>query len=551
MPTISFSLKDLQHLVGKKITLEHLEEYAPYAKGDVEGYDKETDEVKIDFGDTNLPYLWSVEGFAFLLKGILGSEKGCPSLKINKGNYKIIVDKSVSSIRPFIGGFVAKGHKIDDYLIKQLIQLQEKICENYGRKRKKVAVGIYSYDKITWPIHYKATDPESVKFVPLEFKREMTQQEIIEDHPKGKEYATLLQGFKKYPLLVDDKKEVLSFPPIINSNFTGKIEIGDEHLFIEATGTDLETIQLTLNIFAFALQERGCELYGVDVEYGDKTIRFPLEFNDSFSLSLEEVKRVLGIEISEAECKKCLERMRYSVNKGKIHIPDFRRDIMHPIDIIEDVAIGFNFMNITPASLTTYTRGQSRTIVSLIDNIRDLIVGFGCQEIFSPILTNKNLLYEKMNNKDSGTVEISSPMSESFSVVRSSLLPILMDVLSKNKHAEYPQKIFEQGLVTTRKGENIEDHEVIALVSAHHKAEYTEIRQYLDALLRALGISGECVDIENSSFIPGRIAEVNVKGKSIGILGEIHPQVLENFGVEVPVCAMELNLSELFKMISK
>ncbi|MBI2651896.1 phenylalanine--tRNA ligase subunit beta, partial [Candidatus Woesearchaeota archaeon] len=231
MPTITFSLKDLQHLVGKKLSIEEIQELAHYGKGDFESYDKETDEVKIDFGDTNLPYLWSVEGFARLIKGVLGLQKGIPEIKINKGDYQVIVDKSILKYRPYIACFAAKGHKIDDYLIKQIVQLQEKFCETYGRRRQKVSIGLYSYKRLAFPVHYKAVDPLSVEFVPLEFKAKMNLKEILAEHPKGRDYAWVLEGFEKYPILIDDKDEVLSFVPIINSNFTGKLEVGDENIF--------------------------------------------------------------------------------------------------------------------------------------------------------------------------------------------------------------------------------------------------------------------------------------------------------------------------------
>ncbi|HLC64932.1 MAG TPA: phenylalanine--tRNA ligase subunit beta [Candidatus Nanoarchaeia archaeon] len=549
MPTINFSLKDLQNLVGKKLAVSQIEEYASFAKGDFEGYDNETDEIKIDFGDTNLPYLWSVEGFAIFLKGILEVERGLPKLNSRSGNYKIIVDKSVSSVRPYAAGFVAKGHKIDDYLIKQMIQLQEKVCDNFGRKRRKIAIGVYSYDKITWPVHYKAVEPESVKFVPLEFKREMSLGEILESHPKGKDYAFILEGFKKYPVLVDSKNEVLSFPPIINSNFSGKIEIGDEHLFVEATGTDLEALQQALNIFAFALQFRGFEILSVDIQYPDRTIKSPHEFNESINVDLKQVHSILGLELSEAEMKKCLERMRYGYKNGKAFIPDYRRDIMHPVDVIEDIAIGYGYMNLKPLPLTGYTAGGELDIIPFIDKIRDIVSGAGYQEVFSPVLSNKELLCSRMNTKDSGTVEISEYMSESFSVVRSWILPILMDVLSKNRHVEYPQKIFEQGLATERAGSEITDSEKIAIASAHHKAGYTEIRQILDMTARALGVSFEISETEHDSFLAGRVAVASFRGKKIAILGEIHPKVLENFGIEVPVVAMEMDLSNLFALV--
>jgi len=275
MPTIIFSLRDLQDLVGKKLTIEDIQDLVHYGKGDFEGYDKDTDEIKIDFGDTNLPYLWSVEGFARLVKGISDIDKGIPQLNVHKGEYRVIVDRSVSKLRPYIACFAAKGFKIDDYLLKQLVQLQEKFCEGYGRRRQKVSIGLYSYKRIAFPLHYKAVDPLSVEFVPLEFKTKMNLKEILTEHPKGKEYAWILEGFDKYPVLVDDKDEVLSFIPVINSNFTGKLEIGDENVFFEATGIDKEAVNLAANIFAHALHDRGFEIYSSEAKYQDKKIVFP------------------------------------------------------------------------------------------------------------------------------------------------------------------------------------------------------------------------------------------------------------------------------------
>ena len=152
-------------------------------------------------------------------------------------------------------------------------------------RRKKVAVGVYNYRKITFPIYYKATDPESIKFTPLEFKKKMTQQEILEDHPTGKEFAWILEGFDKYPILVDSRDKVLSFPPIINSNWSGKIEIGDEDLFFEATGEDLDSVLLAANIFAQCFYDRGFKIYSVDVEYPEEgRITTPFLFDRTYFL---------------------------------------------------------------------------------------------------------------------------------------------------------------------------------------------------------------------------------------------------------------------------
>ncbi len=550
MPTINFSLKDLQDLVGKKLTLEEVEKLVEYGKGEFENYNKEEDELSVEFGDTNLPYLWSIEGVARLIRGVLEKQKGIPKIEIKKGDYNVIVEKSVDKVRPYIAAFVAKGHKVDDYLIKQMVQLQEKLCESFGRKRQKVAIGVYSYDKIKFPVHYRATDPESIKFTPLEFKKEMTQQEILEEHPKGKEYASILKGAKKYPLLIDSQDEVLSFPPIINSNFTGKVTNGDEHLFIEATGTELEPVLLAMNIFAYAFYERGFEIHSVDIKYENKTITTPLLFNDKIKISQDQIKSLLGLELKNSEIKNLLEKAGYEFNNFTVKIPPYRKDILHPVDVIEDIGIIYGYDNIPETPLTSYTIGETSNMVMFRNNVRELLVGLGYQEAASPILSNKPILYDKMNIKDFGTIELSNFMSETYSCIRSWILPLLIDLLSKNKHVGYPQKLFEQGLVTARNKEEVVDYERVAVVSANEKADYTEIRQTLDYILRMLGVEYTIEEVDHDSFIPGRVGRVIVNGKKVAYLGEISPKVLELNSLEIPVVGLELNLSDLFNAIN-
>lgn len=551
MPTIIFSLKDLQNLVGKKLSVEEVQEFAHYGKGDFESYDEETDEVKIDFGDTNLPYLWSVEGFARLVKGMLGMQKGVPQIKMHKGDYQVIVDKSVMKYRPHIACFAAKGKKVDDYLIKQIVQLQEKLCETYGRRRQKVSIGLYSYKRLAFPVHYKAVDPMSIEFIPLEFKSKMNLRQILAEHPKGKEYAWVLEGFEKYPVLIDEKNEVLSFVPIINSNFTGKLEIGDDSMLFEATGTDEEAVGLAANIFAYALYERGFEIYSVEVKYPEKKVTVPNLASDVISIKKEQIQRLFGLDLKENEVKHILEKAQFNFDNYKVEIPPYRKDILHPYDIIEDIGIMYGFDRIKEMPLKTYTIGSTLKLADCIDKVREIAVGMGFQEVMSPILTNKDILYKKMNIEDFGTIEIEDYMSETYSAVRSWLLPNLMEVFSKNKHIEFPQKLFEEGLINSRKGENILECNGIALVSSHENTNYTEARQALDLIMKCFGLHYDIEETEHNSFIEGRVGRAIVKGKKVAYLGELNPQVLENWGLEMPVAALELNLSELFEVMEK
>ncbi len=556
MPTITFSLKDLNSLIGKSLSIEQLDELFSKAKGELEDYNKDTDEVKLELGDTNQPYLWSAEGISILLKGFLGIEKGIPKLEItNSGNpdYVVKVDKSVEKVRPYIVSFIAKGKKIDDYILKQLIQLQEKLADNFGRKREKIAIGIYPLKKIKFPVIYKAVKPDSIKFIPLESSSEMTPKEILENHPKGKKYAKLLDNKPLYPILIDGKNEVLSFPPIINSELTGKVSEGDSELFFEATGTELKSLNLVANIFALALSQRGFKIFSSKIEYPDKKITVPNPENEEFAFDKNYIKKILGLDLKETEIKSLLEKLRYDYKSGKsakVIIPFYRADIMHSADIVEDIGIAFGYDNVKEIPLTTYTVGKTFSQVNFIDKISEIIVGLGYNEIMSAILSNKSLIYDKMNIKDFGTVEIVQYMSETFSVVRTWILPVLMDCLSKNQHVEQPHKIFEHGLVSVRKGHEILEYERIALVSSHEKANFTEMKQILDLILKSIGLEHKIEETEHTSFIPGRVGRIIIKDKKIGFIGEIHPHVLENFGIESPACAMELNLSDIFFILN-
>ncbi len=545
MPTINFNLKDLQKLVGKKITIDELQELLEYAKAEFEDYDKTTDEVKADFGDTNLPYLWSVEGVARLIKGILNKEKGLPKLNINKGNYSLLVENSVTKIRPYIAAFVAKDCKIDDYLLKQIIQLQEKLCDNYGMNRKKIAIGVYSYSKIKFPITYKAVQPNKIKFIPLEFKKEMNLNEILEDHPKGQEYAQILEGFDRYPILIDDANTVLSFPPIINSNDTGKVKENEKELFFEVTGTDLDAVLVSCNIFAQAMHDRGFKIFSVDVKYPNKKITTPFMFNDSIKITKESVTRLLGLELKDTEIKSLLEKQRYDYKTGKALIPCYRKDILHENDVIEDIAIAYGYNKIEDIPLTSYTSGLTKPIIGMIDKMREILIGLGFQEVMNQILSNKNLLYNKTEIDDTGTIELQNPTSENYSVVRTWLIPLLMELLSKNKHVEYPQNIFEQGMVTIRKDGKIINYERVASATISEKADYTKIKQTLDCLMRLLDIEYTIEETDHKSFISGRVGRIIVNNKNVGYIGEISPKVIYNFSLEMPVVAFELNITEL------
>ncbi|MBI4144156.1 phenylalanine--tRNA ligase subunit beta [Candidatus Woesearchaeota archaeon] len=537
MPTMTYSRNDFFKLLGTSLSEEQLSLLLCRVKAELETFG---DNIVVKFNDTNLPWIWSVEGLVCVLKGLLGLEKGLPLVSVKSGSKNIIAEKI--SGRPFIAGFCAAG-VVSENLLIQLVQLQEKFCDAYGRKRSKIAVGIYSAEKISFPVRYSFFDG-STKFVALNGTL-MGLSEILEKHPKGKEYAHIVHGWKKFPLLVDNQNNVLSFPPIINSEHSGRVVPGISSLFFEATGTDEQGVMLACAIFAFALFQRGFELESVVTIYPDKQIVAPDFTPRSVQLDMGLVESVLGLGLSEPSVKGLLEKLRY--DSSKMVVPAMRHDIMHSVDVVEDVAIAYGYENITPEKLALYTKGATSNEQYFGDDVRLFLAGCGFQEVFSPYLTSKKLLFDMMNCAASPLVEIDQFYSESYSVVRNSILPVLLEFLAGNKHVDYPQRVFEEGLVCVRSPE-IVDYRNVAFVSAHSTASLTEMRQVLDFLFKSIGMTYSVEELANDSCIPGRCGSVFVKNHRIGFFGELHPKVLENFKLDVPVSVAELNISLLHEL---
>ncbi|MBI4895581.1 MAG: phenylalanine--tRNA ligase subunit beta [Candidatus Aenigmarchaeota archaeon] len=555
MPTIEVNIKILEKLSGKKVTEGDLE----VVKGELQ---VKGNKAKIEIGDTNRPDLWCVEGVARVMRGYYGKTKGLPKMNAKNSGKKILVDTKLSKIRPFIAGFIAKDIKIDEELLLDLIQLQDKLAENYGKKRKKISVGIYNYDRIKFPVNYKAVDPTKLSFAPLDFEKTVNLQEILKEHPKGIEYGYILHEHKLYPIFVDAKDDVLSFPPIINSNYIGKVEPGSQNLFIEVTGTDHKAVLIAANIFAYSLQDRGSNIQSVVSEYPWKTkygksVQCPYDFKEQITFDKTQVENVLGIQLKDNELINILQRMQYDAKISKdtvtVNIPSYRNDIMHSTDVIEDIGMCYGYENLGESPIGSFTVGKLKDESLFSERSKRIMVGLGFQEIMSAILSNKQNLCKKML-LDEDTIEIDNIMSESYSAVRNWVLPSILQCLVKNMHTEYPQRIFEFGEVVIRDGNSLDHTRTVNKLCAgisDISIGYEQMASYLDGLLSSFGLSYTLEKIDHNSFINGRTAKIIVDGREIGIVGEVHPQVLNNFGLEKAVVAFELDADALFHLSNK
>ncbi|MBI2529942.1 MAG: phenylalanine--tRNA ligase subunit beta [Candidatus Diapherotrites archaeon] len=546
MPNVEINLNDLGALVGKKLSLERVREALLFVKGEIDSVDG--NEIVVDVKETNRPDLLSAEGIARELKGHLGKEKGLAKYDVKSSGVKVIADASVSAVRPCIAAAIARNVKVDGNFIKQMVQLQEKVCLTFGRKRKEAAIGLYDFDAMKAPIHYKAFAPHELKFVPLEYRVEMDLDEILKEHPKGKEYAHLLQGCKKYPILIDSADVVASMPPIINSQATGKVTEKTRNLFVEVTGMRQETVNTALNVIASALAERNAKIESVQIVYPKSRITTPDFTPGKISVDVSDVQKISGLELGAADIVKLLRNAHYdAAAKGKKIIaeyPAYRQDILHPIDVIEDIIIAYGYEKIAPAEVKIATIGNELQNNRIENACREVCVGLGLQEVLTFTLTSKEKQQRMMELPEQQFVEIANPVSTNWSVLRRSVVPELLEFLSKNKNCPYPQKIFEIGrtLALDASAETgVKERTQVCIAISHKNANFTEIKSHLNALLQNLGIKYETRAMKHPSFAEGRAAEIVALGKC-GILGEVGEKVLKNFLIDAPVAVLEFEI---------
>jgi phenylalanyl-tRNA synthetase beta chain len=545
MPTITVNRKVFESLVGKKLSTDELKERISYLGTDLE--DVTDTEITAEIFP-NRPDLLSVQGFARAFASFIGSKPGLRAYKVVPSGEEVIIDKSVKSVRPYTACAIVKGIKFDDERIKEIIMIQEKLHVTYGRNRRKVAIGVYPFERIKPPIRFLARKPEDIKFQPLESPKVMNGRQILSQHPTGREYAHLLEGCELFPLFMDADDQILSMPPIINSHTTGKITEASTDVFIECSGFDFPVLEKCLNMIVTAMADMGGTVCSMKLRYPDKTLVTPNLSPWSMKLDSKYINRLLGLELSSKEIKDCLMRMGYGVKEGSALIPAYRADILHQVDLAEDVAIAYGYENFEALIPNVATVGQEDELEIQKRKIAYILAGLGLFEVNTTNLSNKRVQAEMMN-ASVDTIELANSLSQEFNVLRAWVTPSMLEVLKANKHHEYPQRIFGIGTVFRKNVQmetNVEEHERLSVALCSDTAGYTEIKQVLDYLLSQLDISYTIKETEHPSFIPGRVGRVSVAGKNIAYIGELAPVVLDSFGLEMPVAAFELNLSEMF-----
>ena len=547
MPVITFKYTDLKDL-GIDMEKDELIDTLPMMSSDIEDYDDE--EIKVEFFP-NRPDNLSVEGVARSFKGFLGLETGLPNYPITPSNEEVVVDAEVAEIRPYIA--FAKIDNVDftGDKLKYIMDFQENLHWVIGRDRKKVAIGIHNADVVNAPFKYIATPKDANAFVPLEKDSEMTPDEILTEHDKGKAYAHLIDSFDKYPLILDKDNQVLSMPPIINGELT-KIKEDTHNIIVDVTGTDERAVNQALNIICSSFAEVGGQIKSMEVKYEDKTIVSPDLTPQEMNVHVDTANELIGgTDLNAEDIKGLLEKARFDAevlndNEVKAIIPAYRVDILHEVDIVENIAVQYHINSVEAKLPEINTVAYENDWFRSESIIREAMVGLGFQEIMSLMLTSEEAHYEKMNQEEKPHVQVARPITIDRTMIRTSLINSLMEFLEDNKHEDLPQKIFEIGdvlyLDDSKENKTVSSKKLAALI-CHSTANFTEIKSVMTSVLSNLGYTMEISDSENKTFIEGRVADVegvSEKGYVKGFFGEISPEVITNFTLEYPVIGFEI-----------
>jgi phenylalanyl-tRNA synthetase beta chain len=549
----------MEKLLGSSIIIDEFDRRLDWVKGELKHYDPETGTIRIELNDTNRPDLWSVEGIVRQLLGGQSPSKRPWSQMISPTTplRSIRVDPTVFTVRPYIGGFLAKGPGLGEEGLRQLISSQEKLSDLFGRKRQDIAIGVYPAKNILFPVTYEAVSPDEHSFTPLGQDSPMTLSRIVQEHPKGKEYGHLLSPHSLWTILRDQGGKILSMPPVTNARHTGEVTAEDDWLFVEATGHDQERIRLVMNIMAANLFDRGFQIEPILVDDSRGKTQNPQSAGDRILVPGNLPSEVSGEAVLPQDFIRALLSYGYpSIQQQEkgflVTVPFMRDDVLHPIDCVEDYLIARGFDSLTPVMPTFFTPGRAAKEGEMEDRVRSLMAGIGFQEILSNILTETDSLSSALGRPTGPIVEIDNPISRQYGALRSTFLSQLMNAEALSSRFPYPHRIFEVGEAAEKEGSPSTIRETILFTAlvAHPTASVSEVAGIIVEVLRYLGLTAKLVSKDIPPYIKGRSAEIFILEKpdiAIGELGEIDPETLDIFGIRMPTSMFEVRLDRILR----
>ncbi|NGM68921.1 phenylalanine--tRNA ligase subunit beta [Natronolimnobius sp. AArcel1] len=606
MPTVDIDPDELRALTDRDDTDDEQLKEDLFGLGlEFEGR-TEDGAFELEFAPDRLDRL-SVEGVARSLGYQYGDSRGVHVPSTNSAEWTIEVADSVPEERPYVTGAIIRDVNLDEDSLDSLIQLQEKLHATMGRKRAKGAIGIHDLTMIkgTAPtegnptIEYVGVEPEEDTFVPLDSNDEMSPAGVLEDHQTGQTYADLVSEYERYPAIYDDLG-LFSFPPVINGRRT-EVTTDSRDLFVEMTGTDQWTIDKMLNIVCYALAARGATIEEVTVNYPDHELVRPDLSTKTKTVAHSRIETILGIDLDPEDVIDLAERSGLDATKRTdgetdedestitpladrdgleerdtpdgsgetqaggdaptdtlvydVTIPPYRVDVLHPLDVIDDLGRAYGFNELEPRYPDVGTVGGRHERSRLERSVREQLVGLGFEDLLNFHMISEEENYERVDVSPDDDVygagkpaTIKGPYSEDFTMLRTWVTPSLLMVLERNTHRAYPQDLAEIGFtaeVDESENTGVTERRRVGAVLASHDAGYEDAKARLQALCRKFDVDLETPPTEHPTYISGRTASVVIDGEEVGVIGEVHPKVLVEHDLEVPVAGFEFDLAAL------
>ena len=272
-------------------------------------------------------------------------------------------------------------------------------------------------------------------------------------------------------------------------------------------------------------------------------------------LEPEKVNGLLGTDVSREEMVRILESLDFTVEGDTIHVPSWRSDVEHYSDIAEEVARFYGYNNLPDTLSNGLTARRGLTDIQQTENLLGSVCrAAGYDEIITYSFISPTY-YDKIDlPKDSplrDSLKILNPLGEDTSIMRTTTLPSMLEILTRNYNFRNKSaKLYELGRVYFKRADGLADEPKVLTLGAYgDNMDFFALKGAVEAVLKQLRIENVrfLADSENPSYHPGRCAKVFSGDRLLGVLGQVHPHVAGNYGVDAELYAAELRFDALYE----
>lgn len=558
MPSSVLSFARVRELLPGAPDPETLVERLFLTKAEVEG--REGDTLHLSVTPDRLDLL-SEGGLGLSLQGMLGSALGTPKLRRARArapSFKLLRDPSVAAVRPALAGLIVRaptGVRLDDGTLAEAVRFQELVHATIGRDRHAMSLGIYPVRRLTSPIRYALEPLDAVRFVPLHRSEEVAAAEFFVGDPMAARYGALGRQGDRCLTLRDATGNVLSLPPVLNSATAGEARAGDRALLLEATGTRLRSVLEGLGLLLVVFGARGWSVEPLAVETSDGTIdgAATVPLTRSVEVPTSTLRSISGESWAVPEIAERFARARLTSRRvrggWRVVVPPWRPDLLTGVDLAEDALLARELRAESGVVPPSSTLGHRREETKFRRRVARWLLGLGFPAPHSTVLASEEAV--RRLGEPPSALALENPVSREFAYLRDRLLVAHLEVLGRNTRHGYPQRFAEVGPVVGRdpkeeSGAATRYH--AGMIVAGEGQGFADVAALVDYLLRGLDVGSVREPAELPGTIPGRAARVRVAGEPVAELGEIHPKLLGELGIPVPVAWAELDLSALWPL---